>query len=83
MSARRRAHQVTLLGRAGCHLCDDARAVVAAVAERAGVSWEERDVDADPALRERWSEYVPVVLVDGEVHTWWRVDEKALARALR
>jgi glutaredoxin len=73
---------VTLLSRAGCHLCDDARAVVAAVASEAGVGWEELDVDADPPLAEEYGDRVPVVLVEGREHAYWRVDECRLRAAL-
>ena len=49
----------------------------------AGVRYEVRDVDADPADRERWSDHVPVVLLDGEEHSYWYVDEAKLRTALR
>jgi glutaredoxin len=74
--------RITLLGRPGCHLCDEARAVVERVAAEAGVTWQERSVDADPDLRNRYGDLVPVVLVDGEQHAYWRVDAGRLARAL-
>ena len=53
------------------------------LAARAGVPVEVRDVDACPEDRARWSDHVPVVLLDGEQHSMWFVDEAALARALR
>jgi hypothetical protein len=71
-----------LLGRPGCHLCDDARLVVARVAEEVGVAWEERSIVDDRALLEEYSEQIPVVLVDGRQHTFWRVDEQRLRAAL-
>lgn len=74
--------RITLLGRPGCHLCDDARDVVRRVAADAGVVWQERSVDDDPELRERFTELVPVVLVDGVQHAYWRVDADRLAAAL-
>jgi glutaredoxin len=74
--------RVTLVVRAGCHLCEAAREVVARVAEDLGVGWEEVDVDADADLRARWSEEVPVTLVDGRQHDFWRVDEARLRTAL-
>ncbi len=76
---------MTLVGRAGCHLCEAARAVVAEVCADAGVSWCEVDLDADPSAerRERWSDMVPVVLVDGRQHTYWRVDAARLRLALQ
>lgn len=75
--------RVVLFGRVGCHLCDEARAVVAAVCAALDVEWVERDVDADPDLRQRWSDVVPVVLVDSAEHARYRVDPASLRRALR
>ncbi|MGG5259157.1 glutaredoxin family protein [Phycicoccus avicenniae] len=77
-----RVTRVTLVGRAGCHLCDTAREVVERVCADLGVGWQEVDVDTDPALLERWSEEVPVTLVDGRQHDFWRVDETRLRAAL-
>ncbi|HEX6918072.1 MAG TPA: glutaredoxin family protein [Phycicoccus sp.] len=74
--------RVSLVGRAGCHLCDVARETVARVCADLGVGWEEVDVDTDPALRARWSDEVPVTLVDGRQHDFWRVDEARLRAAL-
>lgn len=73
--------RVVLLGRAGCHLCDEARQVVREVCERVGATWEERDVDADPALS-RFGDLVPVVMVDGIQQGFWRIDPERLERAL-
>jgi hypothetical protein len=56
--------------------------VVARIAEDVGVAWAERDITDDAALTAQWAEYVPVVLVDGEVHGWFRVDEARLRKAL-
>jgi hypothetical protein len=74
--------RVTLIGRPGCHLCDVARETVERVAADLGVGWEERSVDSDPAWLERWSDQVPVTLVDGRQHDYWRVDETRLRAAL-
>lgn len=74
--------RITLIGRPGCHLCDDARDVVERVAADLGVDWTELSVLDDPDLLARYSEEVPVVLVDGSQHTCWRVDEDRLRRAL-
>jgi len=56
---------VTLYTRAGCHLCDDVKDVLAAAQRRAAFDYEERDIDADPELRRLYNEEVPVVLIDG------------------
>ena len=74
--------RVVLLGRRGCHLCDDARAVVAAVCTDLGVDWAERDVDADAALTERYTDLVPVVQVDGQDVSYYTVPAPLLRRAL-
>jgi glutaredoxin len=75
--------RITLLARPGCHLCDDAREVISKVAGDLGVAWEERDITRSEAdLREYW-EKIPVTLVDGVPHDFWRVSEDRLRRALR
>ena len=74
--------RVVLYVRAGCHLCDAARDVVADAAGRAGAGWAEVDVDTDPALVERYGELVPVVTVDGVQQGYWRIDGSRLDRAL-
>src|SRR5215470_11778440 len=77
------AARITLLGRPGCHLCDDAREVISRVAVDLGVAWEERDITQSEAdLREYW-EKIPVTIVDGVQHDFWRVSEDRLRRALR
>ncbi|MCU1672060.1 MAG: glutaredoxin 2 [Frankiales bacterium] len=80
---RKRPQRVTFVTRTGCHLCEVAEPVVRQAAADAGVAYEVRDVDADPADRARWTEKVPVVLLDGAEHVYWQVDERALRKALR
>ena len=76
------AARVTLYSRPGCHLCDDARAVIERVCAELGESYEEVDIDADEKLRHRFGEEVPVTFVDGKQHDFWRVDETRLRTAL-
>ncbi|WUH91626.1 glutaredoxin family protein [Streptomyces sp. NBC_00433] len=76
------ARTVTLIGKPGCHLCDDARTVVAEVAAATGAVVVEQDITQDAELHRRYWEQIPVVLVDGEQHTFWRVDPARLRRAL-
>jgi len=74
---------VTLIGKPGCHLCDDARAVVRGVLdELPGVRLEERSILDDTALRDRYAEEIPVVLIDGVQHAYWRVDPDRLRAAV-
>ncbi|MFC5261114.1 glutaredoxin family protein [Kribbella qitaiheensis] len=74
--------RVTLYGKPGCHLCDDARAIVEQVCGELGVGWTEIDITQDPALFEQYAEQIPVTLVDGRQHDFWRVDPLRLKKAL-
>jgi glutaredoxin len=74
--------RVLLLTRPGCHLCDEARAVVARVTAELGVQFTERDVNDDPEDLRQYSDMVPVTLVDGIQHDFWRVSEDRLRAAL-
>ena len=76
---------VTFVTRQGCHLCAQAEPVVRAAAQDAGARFArvDVDVDLDPADRERWTDKVPVVVLDGVEHAYWHVDERALRAALR
>ena len=77
-----RPASVVLVTRAGCHLCEQAEPVVARLAAEAAVPFDLVPVDGDAELRARWSDHVPVVLLDGEEHSRWWVDEPALRAAL-
>jgi glutaredoxin len=76
-------HTITLLSRPGCHLCDDARAVIARVAADLGVDWEERDITQSQQDLVAYAEMIPVTLIDGVQHDFWRVSETRLRAALR
>ena len=75
--------RLTLVGKPDCHLCDDARAVVAEVlVDFPGVTVDERSILDDPALLDAYVEEIPVVLINDRVHTIWRVDAARLRAAL-
>lgn len=74
---------VVLITKADCHLCAEARAAVGRVTAALGIGWTEQSVDDDAALRERFAEEIPVVLVDGVQRDFWKIDEARLARTLR
>jgi hypothetical protein len=76
------APQVRLVGRAGCHLCDEARVVVERECRRAGAVLTEVSVDDDPALHAAYWDRIPVVEVDGRVVDALRVDPERLRRVL-
>jgi hypothetical protein len=74
---------LTLIGKPGCHLCDDARAVVEQVLrDFPAVRMLEQSILDDPALHERYWDEIPVVLLDGAVHTIYRVEADRLRAAL-
>lgn len=74
--------RVRLLTKPGCHLCDDARTVVAAVTAELGESFDEVDITTDAALHDAYWEQIPVTFVDGRQHDFWRVDAARLRAAL-
>lgn len=76
------AARVTLYSRPGCHLCDDARAVVEQVCAEVGTSYDEVDITTSPELLDAYAEQIPVTLVDGRQHDFWRVDPDRLRAAL-
>jgi len=82
MTASAPQPRVTLITRVNCHLCEVAKDTLARVAATAGVTWQEVDVDTDPGLLDEYSDLVPVILVDGKTHGYWRVDEDRLLRDL-
>jgi glutaredoxin len=66
--------RLVLYGRPGCHLCDDARAVL----HRIGRPFEEIDIESDDDLLRRYLERIPVVALDGEELYDFFVDEADL-----
>lgn len=72
-----------LVTRGGCHLCDEMAAVLDEILPFHGLSYSLRDVDAEPALRERFTDAVPVLLRDGVPVAKLRVDRRSLDRIVR
>jgi len=73
---------VTLYGRRGCHLCDDARAILQRIRATQPFALEEIDIESDDALLRRYVERIPVIALDGEELFDFFVDEEALRRKL-
>jgi glutaredoxin len=74
---------ITLYGKPGCHLCDEARDAIARAVAGHEVEIEHVDVTLDPVMERRYGERIPVVAVDGEELFEYFVDERALAEQLR
>ena len=71
--------KVELLTRSGCHLCEEARALL----ESYGLVVEPIDIDERPDLRDQYCDCIPVVRIDGVVRFRGRVNEVLLRRLLR
>ena len=74
--------RVTLYGRAGCHLCDDARAVLLRVADEAPFALQEVDIESSDDLLRRYLERIPVVTLEDEELYDFFVDETDLRARL-
>lgn len=75
-------HEVTLMVRAGCHACEVAKERIERICGELGVPWRAGDVDADPQWRAEYGDRVPVILIDGREHGYWKVEEQRLRAAL-
>ncbi len=74
--------RVVVYSRQGCHLCVEALEIVARIGAELNIAYEVVDIDQDADLIARFSDYVPVVEVDGVQQGFWRIDEARLRRAL-
>ncbi|GGR82790.1 thioredoxin family protein [Micromonospora fulviviridis] len=74
--------RLTLITRPDCHLCEDAKAALDRVVAVTGDRWIEKDVTGDLELEREYGDRLPVVLLDGKEHGYWRVEEERLLRDL-
>ncbi len=81
--------ELTLIGKPGCHLCEDAELAVdrvlasfLAANPAVAVSMTQQNILDDVELAARYAEQIPVLLINGKVHNYWRIDEERFARAL-
>jgi hypothetical protein len=77
-----REPRLTLITRPGCHLCEVAKEAIDRVAAISGDRWIEVDVTGDLELEREYGDRLPVVLLDGREHGYWRVEEDRLLRDL-
>ena len=75
--------RITVYSRGGCGCCRKAKDVLEGFCAKYRIEVEEVDVDADPALRDRYGMEVPVVAVAGKVRFRGKVDPVMLGRLLR
>ena len=74
--------RVTVMTRRNCSLCVKAEEAVARICGELGVGWTSEDVDTDGELRAEYGDRVPVILIDGREHGYFRVEEDRLRAAL-
>ncbi len=74
--------RVTLYTRSGCCLCDEAKRVLLAARRSASFEYEELDIDADPDLRRRYNDEVPVVAINGAKAFKYKVEMKEFLKKL-
>jgi glutaredoxin len=75
-------HQVTLITRVGCHLCETAEQALRSLAVELGFGLALVDVDSERRLANEYSDRVPVILIDGAEHGYWQVEEARFRAAL-
>lgn len=71
-----------LYGKPGCHLCDDAREILARLSRRYAFTVEEVDIRSDPALFRKYDIRIPVIDVDGFVELQAPITEREVKAAL-
>ena len=74
---------LTLIGKPGCHLCDEAEVAVQSVLDDfSDVALEKENILENPELFGKYSEQIPVLLINGQIHNYWRIDTERLREAL-
>jgi glutaredoxin len=74
--------KIELLGKPGCHLCDEAKAVVESVCAQLHLPWVHMNLEDQPELYAQYRDEIPVLLVDGRKLFKYRMDEKSLSKVL-
>jgi hypothetical protein len=72
--------RLTLISRPGCHLCEVAEQVLDRIAADTGEQWTKVDVTDSLELERDYGDRLPVLLLDGAEHGYWRIEEDRLLR---
>ncbi len=75
--------RVQLVGKPGCHLCDEVEKTVSDICAEYSIAWERISIYENPALADQFAEFIPVVLIDGRVHDQFRVSAARFRKALQ
>jgi glutaredoxin len=74
---------VEMMGKPGCHLCDDARAVLRSVLDDfPETEFVEHNILDDAEMFETMKNDIPVIVVNGRRHAMWRVDANEFRTAI-
>ena len=75
--------EVILYTRAGCHLCDEVKAVLARARRHADFTLREVDIDSDPALLAEYNDQIPVVAINGRKAFKYHLKEDEFLKVLQ
>lgn len=75
--------KVTVYSRSGCHLCEIAIDRIKSTMDELKFELDIKLIDNDIKLQEEYGEQVPVILIEGEVHDYWRVDLERFTKAVK
>jgi glutaredoxin len=75
-------HDVVVYSRQGCHLCEVVKDTLVKLQAQADFQWREVDIDADPELRQKYNDEIPVVFIDGRKAFKYHMDSRQFLRAL-
>ena len=75
--------KVVIYSRVNCHLCEEAEKSVREVLTEIPFELEVIDINGDQELEKLYSEEVPVITINGDVHDYYKVDKQRLLNALR
>ena len=73
---------VTIYGRTGCHLCEDALQLLQSMQDELNFQSEEILIDGNEELEKEYGEKIPVTQIDGVHHDFWRVDPERFRTSL-
>jgi glutaredoxin len=75
--------KVTIYSRSGCHLCEIAIDRINSTLNELDFELDIKLIDDDIKLQEEFGEQVPVILIDGKAHDYWRVDLERFTKAIK
>lgn len=75
--------KVSIFSRTGCHLCEIAIDKVNSVKDELNFELEIKFIDGSIDLEELYGEQVPVIMIDGNIHDYWRVDLDRFIKAIK